>query len=165
MRVLVVEDDPKIASFVADGLKQAGYAVDVAPDGNEGLVLATTTSYDAAIIDLMLPGLDGLTLIERLRSKRIATPGMLFWLFIVLFAAVRVPLDFTRAYEADSVLGRIGGLEFTESQLVSLTLALFGLLMMVRMRRQRLGPPAPAAPAAPEPKSAPERASTPASTA
>ncbi|MFI5401665.1 MAG: winged helix-turn-helix domain-containing protein, partial [Planctomycetota bacterium] len=72
-----VEDDKKIASFVADGLKQAGYAVDVAPDGTEGLHLATTTNYDAAVIDLMLPGLDGLGLIERLRTKRIATPVLI----------------------------------------------------------------------------------------
>ncbi len=77
MRLLVVEDDRKIASFVADGLKQAGYAVDVAPDGTEGLHLATTTNYDAAVIDLMLPGLDGLALIERLRTKRIATPVLI----------------------------------------------------------------------------------------
>jgi len=77
MRVLVVEDDRKIASFVGDGLKQAGYAVDVAPDGTEGLHLATSLNYDAAVIDLMLPGLDGLALIERLRSKRIATPVLI----------------------------------------------------------------------------------------
>jgi DNA-binding response OmpR family regulator len=77
MRVLVVEDDKKIAAFVADGLKQAGYAVDIAPDGTEGLHLATTTNYDAAIVDLMLPGLDGLALIERLRTKRIATPVLI----------------------------------------------------------------------------------------
>jgi two-component system, OmpR family, response regulator len=77
MRVLVVEDDRKIASFVAEGLKQAGYAVDVAADGAEGLLLATTTPYDAAIVDLMLPGLDGLSLIERMRAKRIATPVLI----------------------------------------------------------------------------------------
>jgi DNA-binding response OmpR family regulator len=77
MRVLVVEDDKKIAAFLADGLKQATYAVDVAPDGTEGLHLATATNYDAAIIDLMLPGLDGLALIERLRTKRIATPVLI----------------------------------------------------------------------------------------
>lgn len=77
MRVLVVEDDKKIAAFLADGLKQATYAVDVAPDGTEGLHLATATNYDAAIVDLMLPGLDGLALIERLRTKRIATPVLI----------------------------------------------------------------------------------------
>jgi DNA-binding response OmpR family regulator len=77
MRVLVIEDDGKIASFVADGLKQAGYAVDIAGDGTEGLHLATTTGYDALVVDLMLPGLDGLALIERLRTKRIATPVLI----------------------------------------------------------------------------------------
>jgi two-component system OmpR family response regulator len=77
MRVLVVEDDGKIASFVADGLRQAGFAVDVAPDGLEGLRLATAASYDAAIIDLMLPALDGLALIERLRARKIGTPVLI----------------------------------------------------------------------------------------
>jgi len=77
MRVLVVEDDRKIAAFVAEGLKQAGYAVDVANDGNEGYLLATTTEYDAAILDLMLPLLDGLSLIERLRAKGITTPVLI----------------------------------------------------------------------------------------
>ncbi len=70
MRVLVVEDDAKIASFVVRGLKQAGYAVDHAPDGETGLALATSTDYDAAIVDIMLPKLDGLSLVRRLRAER-----------------------------------------------------------------------------------------------
>ena len=74
MRILVVEDDKKIASFVKKGLEAAGFAVDHAPDGEEGLHLALTESYDAAIIDLMLPRLDGLTLIENSRKDRINTP-------------------------------------------------------------------------------------------
>ena len=74
MRILVVEDDKKIASFVKKGLEAAGFAVDHAPDGEEGLHLALTESYDAAIIDLMLPKLDGLTLIENIRKDRINTP-------------------------------------------------------------------------------------------
>lgn len=69
MRILVVEDDAKIASFVVKGLKQEGYAVDHAPDGDTGLTLATTTRYDAAVVDIMLPGLDGLSLVKRLRAK------------------------------------------------------------------------------------------------
>jgi DNA-binding response OmpR family regulator len=77
MRILVVEDDTKIASFVANGLREAGYAVDHAPDGTEGLHLGASGSYDAAVIDIMLPGLDGLTLIERLRAKRIETPVLI----------------------------------------------------------------------------------------
>lgn len=74
MRILVVEDDEKIASFVVKGLKQAGFAVDHANNGEEGLHLASTAQYDAAVVDIMLPGVDGLTLIEELRRQKIATP-------------------------------------------------------------------------------------------
>jgi two-component system, OmpR family, response regulator len=69
MRLLVVEDDKKIASFVVNGLKQSGYAVDHSADGESALVLAENTPYDAAIVDLMLPKLDGLSLIHRLRAQ------------------------------------------------------------------------------------------------
>lgn len=74
MRVLVVEDDKKIASFVGRGLKEAGFAVDYAANGEDGLHLALTEPYDAAVIDIMLPRLDGLALIEELRRRKIATP-------------------------------------------------------------------------------------------
>jgi two-component system OmpR family response regulator len=74
MRILVVEDDNKIASFIAKGLKQAGYAVDRCADGEEALVLAETTPYDAAVVDVMLPKLDGLSFIQRLRSQKIRLP-------------------------------------------------------------------------------------------
>jgi two-component system OmpR family response regulator len=74
MRILVVEDDNKIASFIAKGLKQAGYAVDRCADGEQALVLAETTPYDAAVVDVMLPKLDGLSLIQRWRSQKIRTP-------------------------------------------------------------------------------------------
>ena len=74
MRLLLVEDDLEIASFITKGLRQAGFAVDHAAEGEEGLGLALNESYDAAIIDIMLPKLDGLTLIEELRRKKIDTP-------------------------------------------------------------------------------------------
>ena len=74
MRVLVVEDDPKIASFITMGLRQAGYAVDHAADGETGLHLALTEPYDAAVIDVMLPKLDGLSLIEEVRRKKVQVP-------------------------------------------------------------------------------------------
>jgi two-component system OmpR family response regulator len=74
MRVLVVEDDAKIASFVVKGLKQEGYGVDHGPDGDTGLALATSTTYDAAVVDIMLPGLDGLSLVRRLRAARSDVP-------------------------------------------------------------------------------------------
>ena len=74
MRILIVEDDEKIASFVMRGMKEAGFAVDHAEDGELGLHLALSQSYDAAIMDVMLPKLDGLTIIERMRQQKIDTP-------------------------------------------------------------------------------------------
>ena len=74
MRILLVEDDAKIASFVEKGLRAAGYAIDHAVDGESGLQLALTEPYDAAVVDIMLPKLDGLRLIEKLRQEKINTP-------------------------------------------------------------------------------------------
>jgi two-component system OmpR family response regulator len=74
MRLLLVEDDPKIASFIVKGMKAEGYAVDHASDGQEGLHMAVTEPYDAAIIDVMLPKLDGLSVIERMRKDKVNTP-------------------------------------------------------------------------------------------
>src|SRR5450631_1652247 len=85
MRVLVVEDDDKIASFVVRGLKQAGFAVDHAPDGEAGLDFAQSTDYDAAVVDIMLPKLDGISLVRRLRSARSTVP--------VLFLSARTSVD------------------------------------------------------------------------
>jgi len=77
MRVLVVEDDVKIAAFVTKGLKQAGFAVDQVGDGAAGLTLALTEPYDVAVIDLMLPQRDGLSLIEEVRRRRVNTPVLI----------------------------------------------------------------------------------------
>ena len=77
MRILVVEDDKKIASFVVAGLKQSGYAVDHAADGENGLIMAQTISYDAAVVDIMLPKLDGLSLIQQLRAKGARVPVLI----------------------------------------------------------------------------------------
>lgn len=74
MRVLVVEDDATIADFVATGLGQEGFAVDRAADGIEGLKLAQAGGYDVAIVDVMLPGLDGLSLVGALRRAGTGTP-------------------------------------------------------------------------------------------
>jgi len=74
MRILLVEDDIKIASFIVKGLKAAGYAIDHATDGEEGLNLALTEPYDTAIIDIMLPKRDGLSLIEEMRKSKVHTP-------------------------------------------------------------------------------------------
>jgi len=77
MRILVVEDDDKIASFLVKGLKQSGYAVDRAADGERAFGLAQSVADDAAIVDLMLPKLDGLTLIQQLRGKNVRTPMLI----------------------------------------------------------------------------------------
>jgi heavy metal response regulator len=74
MRILVIEDDAKIASFITKGLEQAGFAVDHAADGEDGLFMATNESYDAAVIDIMLPGRDGLSIIAAMRQAKLATP-------------------------------------------------------------------------------------------
>ena len=74
MRLLLVEDDIKTASFVLKGLKENGYAVDHVSDGESGLHMALSEPYDAAIIDVMLPKLDGLALIEQLRKKKNKLP-------------------------------------------------------------------------------------------
>lgn len=74
MRVLVVEDDSKIASFVVKGLRAEGFAVDHAADGEQGLALARSQEYDAAVIDIMLPGKSGLEVIAALRREKIRTP-------------------------------------------------------------------------------------------
>ena len=77
MRVLVIEDDSKIASFVINGLKQHGFAVDHASDGERGLALAGTVSYDTLVLDLMLPKLDGLAVLRQLRAEKILTPVLI----------------------------------------------------------------------------------------
>ncbi len=77
MRILVVEDDKKIASFVVNGLKQSGYAVDHAADGEDGLFRAQTIAYDSAVVDLMLPKLDGLSLIQKLRAENLRLPVLI----------------------------------------------------------------------------------------
>lgn len=77
MRALIVEDDRTIAEFVARGLREAGFAVDEAPDGAAALELALARPYDVAIVDLMLPRRDGLSLIDELRRRGRTTPVLI----------------------------------------------------------------------------------------
>ncbi|MEZ7933599.1 MAG: response regulator transcription factor [Sulfurospirillum sp.] len=74
MKLLIIEDDPKIISFVQKGLQEEGFIVDAANDGEEGLYLAEQYTYDLLIIDWMLPKLDGLKICEKLREKKNLTP-------------------------------------------------------------------------------------------
>ena len=77
MRALIIEDDRTIADFVARGLREAGFAVDVAADGASGLTTALEHGFDVAIVDLMLPGLDGLKVIDELRRRGRTTPVLI----------------------------------------------------------------------------------------
>jgi two-component system OmpR family response regulator len=85
MRILIVEDDPQIASFIVKGLKQSGYAVDHCADGEQAITLTSTTAYDTAVVDVMLPKLDGLSLVRRLRQKQNRVP--------VLFLSAKASVD------------------------------------------------------------------------
>jgi DNA-binding response OmpR family regulator len=86
MNILVIEDDAEIAAFVSQGLRRASYAVDCASDGKTGEELARSASYHAVIVDLMLPGQDGLTLIENVRKRKVRTP-------IIVLSAKRSSAD------------------------------------------------------------------------
>ncbi|MEC4982746.1 MAG: response regulator transcription factor [Oscillatoria sp. PMC 1068.18] len=77
MHILLVEDEPGIAQFINQGLKEAGYIVDVAFDGKQGWEYASSVEYDLAILDILLPGIDGLELLGKIRSRKILTPVLL----------------------------------------------------------------------------------------
>ena len=77
MRILVVEDDKRTAAFMAKGLAEAGFVVDRAGDGRDGLFMASGGDYDAIILDRMLPELDGLSVVQALRAAQVATPVLI----------------------------------------------------------------------------------------
>lgn len=122
MRVLLVEDDEKIAAFICKGLAEAGFAVDHAADGEDGLHLALTEPYDACVIDIMLPKLDGLNLIERLRHQKISTP-------VIILSAKR------------SVDDRVKGLQTGSDDYLVKPFAFSELLARVQALIRRASPP------------------------
>ena len=75
--MLIIEDDKEVSSFVTKGFQQAGHTIDQSFDGKEGLLLASTESYDAIVLDRMLPGIDGLALLRSLRAADNHTPVLL----------------------------------------------------------------------------------------
>jgi len=93
VRILLVEDDPTIAQFVEGGLREAGFAVERAADGKTGLNKAAAEPYDAAIVDVMLPHMDGLTLIDALRARGIRMP-------VLILSAKRTVDDRVRGLQA-----------------------------------------------------------------
>lgn len=121
MRILVVEDEYKLAQFIRRGLKEEGYAVDSARDGQEGYFMASTNEYDLLILDLMLPGMDGLSLCRKLRQEKIPVP------IFMLTAKDAVPdkvrgLDagaddyLTKPFDFDEFLARVRTLLRRETQ-------------------------------------------------
>src|SRR3989454_790319 len=77
MRILVVEDEKRIADFLTRGLQGAGYAVDTAPDGGTAIDFINSSDYDMVILDLMLPDMDGLKVLERIRSRKVGPPVLI----------------------------------------------------------------------------------------
>ncbi|CAE6721437.1 MULTISPECIES: heavy metal response regulator transcription factor [Paraburkholderia] len=120
MRILVIEDELKTAAYLKKGLEESGYAVDVANDGPQGLILAQEEEYDVIVLDVMLPGMDGWTVVKTLRSTR-TTP--------VLFLTAR-----------DDVDDRVRGLELGADDYLVKPFAFVELLARVRTLARR-GPP------------------------
>jgi two-component system, OmpR family, response regulator len=122
VRILLIEDDDKIASFIIKGLKQAGFAVDHAADGESGLHLAITEPYDAGIIDIMLPKMDGLVIIEEIRRQSIEFP-------VIILSARR------------SVDDRVKGLHAGSDDYLVKPFAFAELLARVQALIRRTSPP------------------------
>jgi len=123
MRILVVEDEKRIADFLTRGLQGAGYAVDAAPDGATAIDFIHSTDYDLVILDLMLPDMDGLKVLERIRSRKVGPP--------VLILSARGQVD-----------DRVKGLEHGADDYLVKPFAFVELLARVRALLRR-GQPAP----------------------
>jgi len=93
VRILVIEDDKAVAKYIGKGLDELGYTVDIASDGKEGLFLATSETYDALIVDRMLPHIDGLTVVQTLRASNKTVP-------IIFLSALGEVDDRVRGLEA-----------------------------------------------------------------
>ena len=123
MRILVVEDEKRIQDFLSRGLESAGYAVDVAADGNAGIELVHRTEYDLVILDLMLPDMDGLSVLQKIRNRKMSPP--------VLILSAR-----------DAVDDRVKGLEGGADDYLTKPFAFVELLARVRALLRR-GQPTP----------------------
>jgi two-component system copper resistance phosphate regulon response regulator CusR len=123
MRLLVVEDEQRIADFLCRGLEGAGYSVDVASNGTDSLQMVHATDYDLVVLDLMLPDMDGLTVLEKVRNRKVGPP--------VLILSARGAVD-----------DRVKGLENGADDYLTKPFAFVELLARVRALLRR-GQPAP----------------------
>src|SRR5665213_3490456 len=134
MRILVVEDEKHIASFIKQGLKEEGYAVDVAHDGEKGYFLAGTETYDLIVLDIMIPKIDGVTICKYLRNDKVNTP--------ILFLTAKDEIDdkvtgldagaegyLTKPFSFDEFLARIRALLRSKGTLVSTLIQVDDLVM------------------------------------
>lgn len=119
MRILVIEDEPKVASFIRRALEEENYAVDVAADGQSGLDLAKSVNYDLIILDLMLPQLPGIAVLQHIRAARIHTP--------LLILTARAELD-----------QRVRGLDAGADDYLTKPFAIEELLARVRALLRRI---------------------------
>ena len=126
-RILCVEDDPMTADYIARGLGDAGFEVDIADDGNTGLTRASDGGYDAIVLDRMLPGLDGLSIVTALRSGGVTTP-------VVMLSALA------------SLDERVRGLRAGSDDYLTKPFALTELLARIEAVRRRAAPQAEAPP-------------------
>src|SRR6188474_1558552 len=124
MRILVIEDEKKTAAFLAKGLREAGFVVDLSRDGEAGLAAVRASTFDLLIVDIMLPKKDGWALVEELRAAKVQTP--------VIFLTAR-----------DSVRDRVKGLELGADDYVVKPFAFSELLARVRsvLRRSSVEQP------------------------
>ncbi len=122
MKILVVEDDADTAAYVADGLRESGHTVDVAPNGRDGLFLAADGHYDAMVVDRMLPGIDGIRLVQTIRAAGVRSP--------VIFLSAR-----------GSVPDRVSGLDAGADDYLPKPFALEELLARIKALLRRRVPP------------------------
>lgn len=121
MRILVIEDEPKTAAYLRKGLSENGFIVDVAADGEEGLLLAVTHSYDLLVCDVMIPRIDGWAVVKQLRERELDLP-------IILLTA------------RDAVDDRVKGLNLGADDYLAKPFAFSELLARVRSVMRRGGP-------------------------
>ena len=144
MKILVVEDEVKVSSFIMRGLEEEGYSVEVAEDGKKGLELITAKEYDIVLLDLMIPEIDGLEVLKRMRQDGIETPVLIITAKSTKEDVIK-GLDtgsddyLTKPFSFDELLARIRALLRRSRKAVSLTLEYREMILNPYNRRLSVG--------------------------